>query len=335
MLKEALCQVNTRCMIRKMILPLLLVFAFLMPTGAYAASPDIPAFEGRAVIELNGYVPVFSAEDIAAEDYIVYSELDELGRPGPAAAFISGEALSKELRGESGDYLPVGWKTARYDDVIPERYLYSLCCLISPELGGDAADTRNVFTGTRCFRAEGMRPFEELIADYLRRTTFHVLYRVTPFYNGNDLVPTGVQMEACSVEDAGRSVCFNVFAYNIQPGISIDYSSGGSQRNAEVSVSAAAVDLLKAHGLPPLAEMGQPQYGSFGQLLNEYTKSIAASAPANTAAASSGRTYVVNTETHTFHVRNCGHLPTANRSVMTWEEISANGYTLCEYCANR
>ena len=122
--KEALCQVNTRCMIRKMILPLLLVFAFLMPTGAYAASPDIPAFDGRAVIELNGYVPVFSAEDIAAEDYIVYSELDELGRPGPAAAFISGEALSKELRGESGDYLPVGWKTARYDDVISERYLW-------------------------------------------------------------------------------------------------------------------------------------------------------------------------------------------------------------------
>ena len=332
--KEALCQVNTRCMIRKIILPLLLVFAFLMPTGAYAASPDIPAFDGRAVIELNGYVPVFSAEDIAAEDYIVYSELDELGRPGSAAAFISGQALSKELRGESGDYLPVGWKTARYDDVIPERYLYSLCCLISPELGGAAADSRNVFTGTRYFRAEGMRPFEDLIADYLRRTSFHVLYRVTPVYNGNDLVPTGIQMEACSVEDAGRSVCFNVFVYNVQPGISIDYSSGGSQRNAEITVSAASGDFLKAHEFPPLAEMEQPKYGSFGQLFNEYAKSAAAATAANSSAASGGRTYVVNLETGIYHIRNCGHIPTANRAVMTWEQIVANGYTLCEHCAN-
>lgn len=328
MLKEAFCQVNTCRMIRKIILPLLLVFAFLLPTAAYAASLDIPAFNGKAVIELNGYVPAFSAEDIAAENYIIYSELDELGRPGPAAAFLCGEAASKELRGESGDDLPVGWKTVRYDDVIPERYLYSLCYLISPELGGADADSRNVFTGTRYFRAEGMQPFEELIADYLRRSSFHVLYRVTPVYKGNDLVPTGVQMEAYSVEDAGRSICFNVFAYNVQPGISIDYSSGASQRNAELTVSAAAGDLLKAHGLPPLAEMAVPAYESFTAMFDKYSKEVRTTSIQN----GSNLVWITKTGNRYHSVNDCGGTDTSQASQVTLERALSMHLTQCPNC---
>lgn len=257
---------NTGYRLSRCILPLILIIALLLPTAAYAADPEIPDFSGAAVIELNHGAPAFSEEDAAAGDCVVYSELDALGRPGPASAVLSRETLTVELRDESGEELPVGWQKARYDDVIPECYLYSICCLISPALGGSGTDMRNVFTGTRYLRTEGMEPFEDLIAGLLLRTNYHILYRATPVYRGEELVPMGVQLEACSLEDGGRSVRLNVLVYNVQPGVSIDYLTGDSRLNEKLAVTAAGASFVKALEYPPLAEMEEPKYASFEEL---------------------------------------------------------------------
>ena len=254
----------TQFEIKKLVLPVFLIIALLLPTAAYAAAPNVPEFSGAAVIELNGNIPAFTSEDSGAKDYTEYSELDALGRTGQASACISRNAFPTELRAESGEVLPAGWQTVRYDDVIDGRYLYSLCYLIAPELSGSGSEPRNTFTGTRYLRLESMRPFEDMIEDFLRRTAYHVLYRVTPFYRGNELVPFGVQMEAYSVEDAGKSVSFNVFAYNIQPGVSIDYQSGDSKLSKTVTVAAAAKELIEARWLPPLSSPTLTAAGSSG-----------------------------------------------------------------------
>ena len=276
---------NTGHKLSRCILPLLLIIALLLPTAAYAADPEIPDFSGAAVIELNHGVPAFSEEDAAAAEGLVYSELDALGRPGPACALLSRETLTVELRDEDGEELPVGWQKARYDDVIPECYLYSICCLVSPALGGSGTDMRNVFTGTRYLRTEGMQPFEDLIAGLLLRTNYHILYRATPVYRGEELVPMGVQLEACSVEDGGRSVRFNVLVYNVQPGISIDYRTGDSRLDGKLAVNTAAAAFVKTLEYPPLAEMETPKYGSFDEMFAEYQKSAAAAARAQQASA--------------------------------------------------
>ena len=255
--------------IKKCVLPIFLIIALLLPSTAYAA-PDIPAFDGAAVVELNGNMPAFLPEDLVTENYTVYSELDALGRAGPATACISRACLPTELRAESDDVLPVGWKQVRYDDVIDGRYLYSLCHVIAPELSGAGSDPRNIFTGTRYLRTEGMQPFENVIADFLRRTTFHVIYRVTPFYRGDELVPFGVQMEAYSVEDAGKSVCFNVFAYNIQPGVSIDYTGGDSRTDSAVEVTRSGAALIDARLYTLTEGTSLPSVESFEELYKQW-----------------------------------------------------------------
>lgn len=319
---------NTGFKLSRCMLPLILIIALLLPSAAYAADPEIPDFSGAAVIELNHGAPAFSEEDAAAEETFVYSELDALGRPGPASALLCGETLAVELRDESGEELPVGWQKARYDGVIPERYLYNICCLISPALGGSGTDMRNVFTGTRYLRTEGMEPFEDMIAGLLLRTNYHILYRATPVYRGEELVPMGVQLEACSLEDAGRTVSFNVLIYNVQPGVSIDYRTGDSRPDEKLAVTAAGTAFVKALEYPPLAEMEAPKYGSFEELNSALT-------PKNTTSATSGRSFIVDTHTKTYHTRDCGHLPTTYRDVRTWEQMqSEGGYSLCGHCAN-
>lgn len=263
------------CIQRKLsrcILPLLLMIALLFPLSASAVSPVLPEFGGAAAIELNRNIPVLPESGADAADFVVYSPLDEFGRPGAVTACISRDCFPIGLRGDSADVLPVGWVTARYDG----EYLYSLCHLLSPALGGDAA-AENVFTGTRYLRNESMRPYEDTIADYIMRTANHVLYRVTPVYDGECLVPTGVQLEARSVEDAGRSVCFNVFLYNVRPGIAIDYSTGESAQDDSVVIESTAKDLIGTHFYPEPSQMLAPQHGSFGALNEEYQKSISVS----------------------------------------------------------
>ena len=190
---------------------------------------DIPEYTGNTYVEINGNIPYFDASDHGTTAFETYSELDDLGRCGVAYANICKEIMPTEERGGIGMIKPSGWHTVRYDDIIAGKYLYNRCHLIGYQLAGENANEKNLITGTRHLNVEGMLPFENQVADYVADTGNHVLYRVTPVFAGRNLVAHGVLMEAYSVEDSGRGVCFNVFVYNVQPGIIINYETGESR----------------------------------------------------------------------------------------------------------
>ena len=191
---------------------------------------QIPEYSGEPYAEINENVPGFSSEKAAAESWESYSDLDRLGRCGAAFANIGRDLMPTEERQSIGMIRPSGWHTVRYDDLVEGKYLYNRCHLIAYQLSGQNANELNLITGTRYMNTVGMQPFENQVAEYVRTTGNHVLYRVTPIFKGSDLVARGVQMEALSVEDNGKGICFNVFVYNVQPGIIIDYATGDSRR---------------------------------------------------------------------------------------------------------
>ncbi len=189
---------------------------------------NIPDYRGAAYVELNENQPSFTQKDLTTEAFETYSELDALGRCGPAYANICLEIMPTEERGDIGSVKPTGWQTVKYD-VVDGKYLYNRCHLIGYQLAGENANQKNLITGTRYFNVTGMLPFENEVNDYVDETGNHVLYRVTPCFIGSELVARGVQMEALSVEDEGDGVRFNVFVYNVQPGVEIDYATGNSR----------------------------------------------------------------------------------------------------------
>lgn len=193
---------------------------------------EIPAWDGAtARVDLNGGEPWFDDADRSRTDaFETYSELDALGRCGVAYANVCRELMPADERGEIGSVRPSGWHTVRYNDLIAGNYLYNRCHLIGFQLAGENANERNLITGTRHLNIEGMLDLENLVDGYVDETGNHVLYRVTPVYDGDDLVARGVVMEGYSVEDAGAGVEFCVFAYNVQPGVGIDYATGESWR---------------------------------------------------------------------------------------------------------
>lgn len=188
---------------------------------------DIPEYSGEPYIVLNGNEPDFSEDDLTEEAFETYSELDSLGRCGTAYANICVEIMPTEERGSIGQVKPTGWHTVKYD-IVDGKYLYNRCHLIGYQLSGENANEKNLITGTRYMNVEGMLPFENMVADYVEETQNHVLYRVTPIFEGENLLANGIQMEAISVEDQGEGILFNVYVYNVQPGISIDYLTGES-----------------------------------------------------------------------------------------------------------
>ncbi len=192
----------------------------------------IPEFSGEAYVALHDNVPNFTTEDLVAESYESYSPLDGLGRCGVAVACVGIDIMPTEDRGSIGQIKPSGWQTVKYDHV-DGKYLYNRCHLIGFQLTGENANEQNLITGTRYLNIEGMLPFENLIADYIKETENHVLYRVTPIFEGNNLVASGVVMEAKSVEDNGEGIQFHVYAYNNQPGVTIDYATGNSRLSGE------------------------------------------------------------------------------------------------------
>lgn len=202
----------------------------------------LPAFSGEPYVVLADNRPEFTEEELTGDAYEYYSPLDELGRCGFAQASVGVELMPTEERGAIGSVKPSGWQTAKYD-CVDGKYLYNRCHLIGFQLTGENANKQNLITGTRYMNVDGMLPFENLVADYVKETEHHVLYRVTPCYTGENLVADGVQMEAMSVEDGGEGVCFNVYVYNVQPGVEIDYATGesrleeGTAASAEGSVS--------------------------------------------------------------------------------------------------
>lgn len=190
---------------------------------------DIPQYKGIPYVIINNNVPDFDGVD-SSKSFENYSELDSLGRCGEALANISRELMPTEKRGKIGMIKPSGWHTVKYPDVINDKYLYNRCHLIAFMLAGENANEKNLITGTRYLNIDGMLPFEDKVGDYVKATGNHVLYRVTPIFIGNELVARGVQMEAKSVEDNGKGVQFNVFCYNVQPHISINYMTGDSKK---------------------------------------------------------------------------------------------------------
>lgn len=192
----------------------------------------IPNYNSKPYIEINNNIPYFNEDDYTTKPFETYSELDYLGRSGVAFANICTEIMPKEgeEREDIGNIKDLsGWIQKRYDNIIKDKYLYNRCHLIGWQLSGENANKENLFTGTRYLNTEGMLPFENKIDDYIEKNeNNHVLYRVTPIFEGNNLLATGVELEAWSVEDNGEGICFNVYCYNVQPGIVIDYATGES-----------------------------------------------------------------------------------------------------------
>lgn len=188
---------------------------------------EIPEYSGEPYVVINENQPNFSQEDMTENSFERYSELDGLGRCGTAFANIGQDLMPTEERGSIGKVKPSGWQTVKYDSV-DGKYLYNRCHLIGYQLTAENANEKNLITGTRYMNVDGMLPFENMVADYVKETGNHVLYRVTPVFEEDDLLASGVQMEALSVEDEGADISYNVFVYNVQPGISIDYATGDS-----------------------------------------------------------------------------------------------------------
>ncbi len=193
---------------------------------------EVPAYSGSPYVEINGNQPDFSQDQETTESFESYSELDSLGRCGTAFACIGEDLMPTEDRGSISEVHPTGWVQAEYD-CVDGGSLYNRCHLIGFQLTGENANEKNLITGTRYLNVEGMLPFENLVADYIKETGNHVLYRVTPVFQGDNLVASGVTMEALSVEDAGEGVCFSVYVYNVQPGVEIDYATGESWESGD------------------------------------------------------------------------------------------------------
>ena len=264
---------------------------------------EIPAFSDQPYVVLNDNEPDFSEEEWTTESFETYSPLDSLGRCGVAYANIGVDLMPTEERGSIGQVKPTGWHTVRYDCVDGE-YLYNRCHLIGYQLSGENANECNLITGTRYLNVEGMLPFENLVHDYVEETENHVLYRVTPIYEGDNLVASGVQMEALSVEDSGEGVCFNVYVYNCQPGVTFDYATGESWLTEEDTDQSA-----------------QPS-----------------SDPTPTASSEAGETtYILNTSSLKFHLPTCSGVASmkeSNKQTYTGsrEDLIAQGYAPCGQC---
>ena len=218
-----------------LLLSLILYFILPAPEPVPAVSLDqVAAYAGEPYAILNGNVPLFTQEELTEESYEYYGDLDRLNRCTYTMASIGRDLMPTEERGSIGQVKPTGWMTAKYD-FVDGKYLYNRCHLIGFQLTGENANEANLITGTRYMNLEGMLPFENMVADYVKETGNHVLYRVVPVFEGDNLVASGVTIEALSVEDNGEGICFYVYIYNVQPGVEIDYTTGESQLAATVT----------------------------------------------------------------------------------------------------
>ncbi len=205
------------------------------PAASSSSSLDYAqgdGYNGSPYCIINGNLPSFTQDQIADASFERYSPLDELGRCGAAIACIGTDIMPTEDRGSIGQVKPTGWQLVKYD-IVDGKFLYNRCHLIGYQLTGENANRENLITGTRYLNVEGMLPFENDVAEYVKSTSNHVMYRVTPIFDGNNLLADGVQIEALSVEDGGKGISFNVFCYNVQPGIVIDYATGDSHLSGD------------------------------------------------------------------------------------------------------
>ena len=255
------------------------------------------AYDGKPYVVINDNDPDFTDADMTTTSFERYGELDGLGRCTTAFANIGKDLMPAEKRGPIGEVKPTGWQTDKYDNV-DGKYLYNRCHLIGYQLTGENANEKNLITGTRYLNVDGMLPFENMVADYIKETNNHVLYRVTPVFSGDNLVASGVQMEAESVEDNGDGILFNVYCFNAQPGIAIDYATGDSHQDDSI---------------------------------------VADASKSTTAAEANVQTYVLNTNTKKFHKESCNSaksMDASNKKIYTGsrQEIIDMGYEACGVC---
>lgn len=264
---------------------------------------NIPVYSGKAYIVVNDNNPYFTENELTTNSFENYAPLDSLGRCGVAYANIGKDIMPTEERGSIGMVKPSGWHSIRYENV-DGKYLYNRCHLIGYQLSAENANVSNLITGTRYLNIQGMLPFENMVADYVKETNNHVLYRVTPLFDGDNLLASGVLMEGYSVEDDGAGICYNVYCYNVQPGIKIDYATGDSE-----------------------AEDGSAPYGS----------SAVVNKPTQENDNSSSITYIANKNTKKFHYPTCSsveQMKESNKKYLncTREQSIQKGYEPCGRC---
>ena len=201
----------------------------------------IPAYAGAPYAIVGDGVPKFTEEELTTTSFERYAPLDDYGRCGECVASVGVDLMPTEDRGDINSVTPTAWHSVKYD-IVSGKYLYNRCHLIGFQLAGENDNVCNLITGTRELNIEGMLPFENMIADYVKETKNHVLYRVTPIFEGTNMLATGVLMEGFSVEDEGEEICFVVFAYNAQPGIALNYADGSSALSGEGLPEAPAIE---------------------------------------------------------------------------------------------
>lgn len=266
------------------------------------ALSSVPSYSGSPYVAINNNIPYFTEKDYTTSSYEYYSDLDSLGRCGVCVASVGKDLMPTTERGSIGSVKPTGWHTVKYDNV-DGKYLYNRCHLIGYQLSGENANVKNLITGTRYLNIKGMLPFENMVADYVKETNNHVLYRATPIFEGDNLLANGVLLEGYSVEDNGDGICFNVFCYNFQPDININYANGESSSSTyqETTPSQQAVTN------PPQSQNNVEH------------------------------TYILNTNTKKFHLPSCSsvnQMKESNKQTYTGnrDDLISQGYDPCKKC---
>ena len=296
-------------------------------TGTASAfnAADVPAYSGEPYTAVNNNEPYFTSDNLTTEAFENYSELDALGRCGVAYANVCLETMPTEKRGSISEVKPTGWHSVKYDNV-DGKSLYNRCHLIGYQLTAENANQQNLITGTRYLNVDGMLPFENMVADYVKETDNHVLYRVTPIFTGDNLVADCVLMEGYSVEDEGDGICFCVYAYNVQPGITIDYATGDSWLSSEKGNSDSSSGGNSAVSQSAADKSGTQQAAVQTESVKE------TSAPVST-----GTEYILNTNTKKFHYPSCSsvkQMKASNKKEYTGsrDDLIAQGYDPCKKC---
>lgn len=281
----------------------------------------VPYYSGNPFTVINNNITFFTEAEMVSESFEYYSELDEFGRCGETVACVGKDIMPTKERGEIGSVKPTGWHLIKYD-CVDGKYLYNRCHLIGYQLTGENDNINNLITGTRYLNVEGMLPFENMVADYVKETGNHVMYRVTPVFEGDNLLASGVLMEALSVEDSGEGIQFNVYCYNVQPGVKIDYATGESVLD-DTYVEAPTETVTVAPTIEPTK--------AATEALTIATTEAAITAPKNET------TYMLNTNTMKFHKMSCSAINSMNEEnkleyTGTRDEVIAMGYDACGIC---
>ena len=324
--------------ITALLLSIILLLSILCGCAPVISLDEIPDYTRYAYVEINGGDPFFTEDEITDEAFESYSPLDALGRCGVAFACLGIELMPTEERGEIASIIPTGWEYGGISnnntyDFVENEYVYNRCHLIGFQLAGENDNERNLITGTRYMNIEGMLPFENEVAEYVEDTENHVMYRVTPIYNGLDYVARGVLMEAYSVEDNGRGVCFCIYAYNVQPGVYIDYFTGVNVASGEPLPEIDTENDNRneiADGGSSTPDDDKNDSGNSGDNSNAVKFEV------NNSDAESCD-YVVNKNSGKFHIpgKSCAEsIKEENRAYFagTKEELLENDYSACGIC---